>query len=302
MKSTKTLILLLLGMLIAFPPAAMAKRKVRDRNRIVWTARPSKQTGLFTSKNYFVSHGVSINASAMYYFGDVDNEGVAFSGGFNKENMSYGGSLQFAYLLPAGNHCNMRFGLMGGTLNGNNKAKFDLLDPPRDDYRKFKSILIQPSVGVEYYPFSTIGLYLYGGISLSASIITNYEFYYMARHEGTSEKTREAVSGSTVGFLPMVQLGIGYSWALTPAWTLSAEIMLQEGVIDTHYMNLDAWPLAASQNTAGVELGNSFGTYTDRYGKEHIHWNDGWFQVGISVAYRWRTCEHCRILNYRHTK
>jgi hypothetical protein len=100
----------------------------------------------------------------------------------------------------------------------------------------------------------------------------------------------------------MVQLGIGYSWALTPAWTLSAEIMLQEGVIDTHYMNLDAWPLAASQNTAGVELGNSFGTYTDRYGKEHIHWNDGWFQVGISVADRWRTCEHCRILNYRHTK
>lgn len=300
MKSTKTLVLLLLGMLIAFPPAAMAKRKVRDR--MVWTARPNKHTGLFTSKNYFVSHGVSLSANAMYYFGDVDNEGVAFSGGFNKENMSYGGSLLFAYLLPVGNHCNMRFGLMGGTLNGNNKAKFDLLDPPRDDYRKFKSVLFQPSVGVEYYPFSTIGLYLYGGVALTASIITNYEFYYMARHEGTSQKTREALSGSTVGFLPMVQLGIGYSWALTPAWTLSAEIMLQEGVIDTHYMNLDAWPLAASQNTAGVELGGSFGTYTDRYGKQQIHWNDGWFQVGVTVAYRWRTCEKCRYINYGHMK
>ena len=289
-------------MLIAFPPAAMAKRKVRDRNKLVWTARPNKHTGLFTSKSYFVSHGVSLNANGMYYFGDVDNEGVAFSGGFNKENMSYGGGLVFAYLLPVGNHCNMRFGLMGGTLNGNNKAKFDMLAQPRDDYRKFKSVLFQPSVGVEYYPFSTIGLYLYGGVAFTTSIITNYEFYYMARHEGSSQKTREAVSGSTVGFLPMIQLGIGYSWALTPAWTISAEIMIQEGVVDTHYINLDAWPLAASQNTAGVNLGGSFGTYIDRYGKEQIHWNDGWFQVGITVAYRWRTCEKCRYLNYGHIK
>jgi hypothetical protein len=78
---------------------------------------------------------------------------------------------------------------------------------------------------------------------------------------------------------------------------MGAEIMIQEGLIDTHYMNLDAFPLAPSQNSDGVALGNSFGKWTDRYGKEHIHWNDGWFQVGLTVTYHWRNCEHCRILN-----
>ena len=78
---------------------------------------------------------------------------------------------------------------------------------------------------------------------------------------------------------------------------MGLEVMIQEGLIDTHYMNLDAFPLAKSQNGDGVELGNSFGKWTDRYGKEHIHWNDGWFQVGLTVTYHWRSCEHCRIIN-----
>ena len=52
----------------------------------MWTKKTSRQTGLYTTKNYFVSHGVGVTASAMYYFGDVDNEGVAFNGGFNLDN------------------------------------------------------------------------------------------------------------------------------------------------------------------------------------------------------------------------
>ena len=276
--------------LLALPVLAMAQP---GKQRIVWTKKPCSQTGLYTAKNYFVSHGVTIGASAMYYFGDVDNEGVAFTGGFNKDNVSYGGGLAFSYNLPAGNHCNMRFGLMGGTLNGNNKVKFDNLDQPRDDYRKFSSILIQPSVGVQYYPFSQAGFYLYGGLAVSASIITNYEFWYY-QHQ---VRQPEPLTGKTFGILPMVQLGLGYSWRLAESWIMSAEIMVQEGLIDTHYMNLDAWPLAASQNSEGIALGNSFGKWTDRYGKEHIHWNDGWFQVSISVTYQWHNCEQCRILN-----
>ena len=284
--------LLFVIVLLALPMAVMAKS---GHKRVVWNSKASSRTGLYTTKNYFVSHGVSIGVNAMYYFGDVDNEGVAFKGGFNKNNVSYGGGLNFTYNLPAGNHCNLKFGLMGGTLNGNNKVKFNNLSDPRDDYRKFSSILIQPAVGVQYYPFSNAGFYLYGGLAVTGSIITNYEFYYY-RSEG-SQKVRDKLEGSTFGILPMVQLGIGYSWRLTESWIMSAEIMLQEGLIDTHYMNLDAWPLAASQNSAGVELGNSFGKWTDRYGKEHIHWNDGWFQVGITVTYQWRNCEHCRIIN-----
>jgi len=287
-------IFIVLSFLFVVPVWVHAREGHRD---IAWTSKANRQTGLYTTRNYFVSHGVSIGAGAMYYFGDVDNEGVAFTGGFNKENMSYGGLLSFAYNMPMGNHCNLRISLMGGTLNGNNKVKFDNLELPRDDYRKFKSILIQPAVGVQYYPFTGAGFYIYGGVAVAASIITSYEFWDYIKVEGQTERQRTKIEGSTFGILPMVQVGLGYSWRLSSSWTLSAELMLQEGLIDTHYMNLDAWPLAASQNSLGVDLGNSFGKWTDRYGKEHIHWNDGWFQVGITVTYQWRNCEHCRILN-----
>jgi len=125
----------------------------------------------------------------------------------------------------------------------------------------------------------------------------------MARHPGTSTKTREAVTGKTYGILPMIQLGLGYSWRLADSWTMSAEVMVNEGLVDTHYMNLDAWPLASSQNSVGVELGGSFGKWMDSDGNLHIRWNDGWFQVGISVTYHWSNCEHCRLINnYQNIK
>ena len=291
MNNRSQITLLLAIAFLVMPLVAMAQEYVPKR--VVWRSKPGSSTGLYTTHNYFVSHGVSLNASALYYFGDVDNEGVAFSGGFNKENLSYGGGLQFAYNLPAGNHCNIRFGLMGGTLRGNNKVKLDNLDLPRDDYRKFQSFFIQPAVGVQYYPFSQAGFYIYGGLAATFSIITNFEFWYYQQHV----RQPEPLTGKTYGLLPMVQLAIGYSWRLSDSWTMSAELMVQEGLIDTQYMNLDAFPLDPSQNSKGVALGNSFGKWTDRYGKEHIHWNDGWFQLGITVSYHWRNCEHCRVLN-----
>ena len=290
---TKIILVLVLAWLM-IPWQVMGKSL--DRKKKIWSQQPSKEYGLYTVKNYFVSHGVNINVNALYYFGDVDNEGVAFNGGFNLDNLSVGGSFLMAYNLPTGNYCNLRFALMGGTLRGNNELKFKTLDPPRDDFRKFSSILIQPAVGVQYYPFIRAGFYLYGGIAFTASIIRDYEFYYnTSRSDGG--KDRHFLQGKTFGLLPMVQLGLGYSWRLTESWVMSAEVMLQEGLIDTHYLNLDAWPLAKSQNSDRVELGNSFGTYTDRYGKQQLHWNDGWFQIGLTVTYQWNTCEHCRILN-----
>lgn len=272
-------------------------------NYVVWTKKPIHRTGLYTSHNYFVAHGVSVNGSALYYFGDVDNEGVAFNGGFNVNNLSLGGGLQFAYNLPAGNHCNLRFGFLGGTLRGNNELKFSTLKEPRDDYRKFQSILLEPSFGVQYYPFSNAGFYLYGGVAMTASIINNYEFYYYKRVTGKSDKVRTLLQGKTFGLLPMVQLGLGYSWRLTDSWSMSAEMMIQEGLVDTHYFNLDGWPMAGGQNKDGAELGGTSLTYVNRYGQQSLHWNDGWFQIGLTVTYHWRNCEHCRLLNnYHHVR
>ena len=280
-------ILSLIGILLIFSPLAQARP---GRDRVVWTQKANNRTGLYTTKNYFVSHGVSLSFAGMYYFGDADNEGVAFHGGFNPKNLSLGGGLGINYTLPLGNHCNMRFGAMGGTLRGDNTAKFQSLPEPREDYRKFHSWFIQPAVGVEYYPFSQAGFFIYGGLAVTASIIDKFEFYYYS-HQVIQEKP---LTGKTYGILPMVQVGLGYTWQLAEGWTLSLEAMVHEGLVDAHYMNLDAFPLDASQNSEGVALGSVGGKWTDANGVEHIHWNDGWFQVGFTISYRWRNCETCR--------
>lgn len=285
--------------LILGAPLAHAKP---GKDRVVWMKKPGEK-GLYTTKNYFISHGVGLTAAAMYYFGDVDNEGVAFHGGFNPHNLSLGGGFTFFYNIPAGNHCNIRFSLLGGTIGGNNELKFQSLPEPRDDYRSFSAVLIQPAVGVQYYPFSRAGLFLYGGLGVSGSIITNYQFYRYANQPGHSEKVRELLEGKTYGILPMIQLGLGYSWRLTESFSLSAEIMIQEGIVDQHYMNLDAYPLAKSQNGQHVEMGGTNGKWVDKEGKEHLAWNDGWFQAGITLTYHWRNCEYCRMINnYYNTK
>ena len=276
--------------------ASLAQAKGAN-DRVIWTKKPGAH-GLYTTKNYFVSHGVGLTAAAMYYFGDVDNEGLAFHGGFNMHNLSLGGGFTFMYNVPAGNYCNIRFGLLGGTIGGNNELKFSKLAEPRDDYRKFDAVVIQPSVGVQYYPFSNAGLFLYGGIGVSASIITNYQFYrYVSQPSG---KVRDLLEGKTYGILPMLQLGIGYSWRLTQSLALSAEIMVQEGLVDQHYMNLDAYPLAKSQNSKNAEMGGTSGQWVDKDGNKHLAWNDGWFQAGITITYLWRNCEYCRMINNYH--
>ena len=282
------IIILLVGLLWGW----MGLEARPGSSRVVWTQQANSGTGLYSTRNYFVAHGVSLNASCLYYYGDADNEGIAFNGGFNIKNLSLGGGLQFSYNMPVGNCCNMRFGLMGGTLQGNNKEKFDELPQPRDDYRSFHSYLVQPSVGVEYYPFTKAGLYLYAGFGFTISIIDQYQYYHSMTIN--NEKKYVTLEGSSYGFLPMAQLGFGYSWSLAESWVLSLEVMGQQGLVDAHYMNLDAYPMAAGQNKYGVEKGGITGTWTDREGKKHLYWTDGWFQVGLTISYRWRNCEYCR--------
>ena len=296
MKNKVLFISIFAAIVLVVVPTVEAKQGF---DNIVWSKRPGRG-GLYTTQNYFISHGVSVSAFAMYYFGDVDNEGLAFNGGFNLNNLSLGGGIYFAYQMPAGNHCNLRFSALGGTIRGNNELKFNSLADPRDDYRRFNAIVAQPSVGVQCYPFSNAGLYLYGGVAVTASIITDYQFYYYKRVG--SQKERTLLQGKTYGILPMIQLGLGYSWKLSSSWSLSAELMIQEGLIDLHYLNLDGWPMAPGQNSDGAALGGPSFTYEDRYGNTKLHWNDGWFQLGLTLTYQWRNCETCRLNTYQHIK
>lgn len=70
--------------------------------------------------------------------------------------------------------------------------------------------------------------------------------------------------------------------------------------MDTYYANLDAYPLAASQNNLGIQKGTSWQKWRDPSGKWRPHWSDGWFQLGITVTYQWRNCESCHLINNFH--
>ena len=278
-------ILLLAGWLLSGSLAHAAG----GRSDIVWRGTASRRTGLYTTQNYFVSEGISASVSGLYYYGDIDNVGFIFNGGIN--NRSLGMSVSAAYNMPIGNMCNLRFGLLGGSLQGNNKDKFKSLDKPRSDYKRFYSYLLEPSVGVQFYPFTRAGLYLYGGLALAFSYIYHYRFYYYDEASSIKE-----VHGSTYGILPIVQLGVGYTWRLTEGWSLGVEFMIQEGLIDSYYANLDGLPMDKSQNVDGVQIGSGAGVW-ERSSKKEMRWNDGWYQLGLTVTYHWRTCEHCRFIN-----
>ncbi len=284
------IIFILCGLALS-PLSVHAQRYEKEvkNPRIMWTRQPNSGSGLYTTRNYFVAPGVSFSAGALYYYGDVDNIGLPFNGGFNVKNL--GGGFSFSYQHPISRHCNLRVGLMGGLLGGDNTAKLQALPDTlrRDDYRKFQSVLVQPYVGVQYYPFSQAGFYLYGGVGFTASIITSYDFKI--------QDSEQHLKGSTYGLLPMVQLGLGYSWLLSTSWSMSAEIMVQQGLCDEYYWNLDAYPLAASQSSSGQNYGTGGTSYKGSDGKLHHKWSDGWFQVGITVTYQWRNCETCRTIN-----
>ena len=293
MRKTEIIRLLLMLCGIYAGTMCMYAQKVEKEKKLpepVWTKNANRGTGLYNTRNYFVAPGVSLSGYAFYYYGDVDNVGGPFSGGFNVRSLK--GGATFAYQHPISNHCVLRVGLLGGMLSGDNTRTLNALRPDstkRDDYKKFESIIIQPFAGVQYYPFSQAGFYLYGGVGLTASIITSFDFIHY--------DTREHLKGSTFGIVPMAQLGLGYSWMLATSWSLSAEIMVQQGLCDEYYFNLDAFPLAATQSSNGQSYGTGGFSYKGSDGKIRHKWTDGWIQAGITITYHWRNCETCKIIN-----
>ena len=83
MKFRTHIALFLVGLFLAasLPLSARNNNKYNtnrySKPRIVWGAKQNRNTGLYSMRNSFVSHGVTLNVSALYFFGDVDNEGRA---------------------------------------------------------------------------------------------------------------------------------------------------------------------------------------------------------------------------------
>ena len=92
-----------------------------------WRSHPNSRNGLYTTRNPSVGQGITLTANALYYYGDVDMLSYAFRYGFQKQNLSLGGSVLFSYLHPLANSANWRFSLSGGYLHGNDSARYEMV-------------------------------------------------------------------------------------------------------------------------------------------------------------------------------
>ena len=231
-------------------------------NKPVWGKKPHQRTGLYSVKNPNIANGVSLNVSALYYYGDVDQLDQAFVHGFQMQNLSFGGGLHFNYAHPMGRFFNWRFSLGAGFLHGNDSTRNKVTEKGELEILgkgKFHSIFGEAAAGLEFYPLPRAGFYIYAGLGINVSYI-NYEFY-------------KYPAGNTVSVLPMLPLEIGYNFYLGSSCFLGISIGVHQGLLDMGNANLDAWPL---QSTSVFQ------------------WGDGYFVAGISFAYRWRNCEVCR--------
>ncbi len=259
--------ILILALAILIPSLANAAKPIKkSRADVVWTKAVNRHTGLYTQRNSAIANGLTISANALYYYGDVDKRGIAMNGGFQKQNVTFGGAASFAYTMPAGKHTNWRFGINVGTLKGDNSTHYE-------SYRKFNSIFGELSAGVEWYPFDAAGFYLYGGVALIYSYV-HYDY--------------KSASGITNSFLPVIPLEIGYDFKIGRSFGLKLNFSVHQGIIDTPICNLDGYPMNASQNSAGVAFGRGGGN----------KWADGFFQIGLSFTYRWHNCEACRLYRW----
>ncbi len=267
--------LVLLGLWIVLwlstPVASYGRTHYSSRGSLVWT-RHTDHYGRYTGRYLYVAKGFNVSLGANYYYGDIDYSGRAFKEGFQPKNLL--GGLTLTYQHPIGPYFNLRSSVGVGALRG----AADSIH--KGQPMSFKSIYLEPSVCVDYYPFAQfleywLGLYVFVGFGANVSVI-NYDF---------GNPPGPHVTGNVVRCLPVVPFGLGWAFPLGRAsgLMLHVEASMHQGVMDTPVMNLDAYPQTKSQN--GVrDYGLSRHADT---GKKTNEWYDGYFQVGLTLSYRW---------------
>jgi len=237
-----------------------------DKGSLVWS-RHKDAHGRYTGTYLYVAKGFNVTFGANYYYGDIDNTGIVFNGGFQKQN--FRGGLTLAYQHPLSAHFNLRSSMAVGFLHGDNSPFGDA------DWKRFQSVYIEPSVGVDYYPVHWLGFYIFAAVGVNLSVI-DYEF---------ANPGNDPVKADVFRTLPMVPFGFGWAIPLgrSSGVMLHVELSAHQGVIDSPTLNLDAYPQTKEQN--GVrDYGRSINPET---GKRTNRWADGYFQAALTLSYRW---------------
>ncbi len=260
----------LVWVLLAAMPMDLAARGNSTSRSLVWTHQTDR-LGRYTGRYLYVAKGINVTFGANYYYGDIDYTGRAFNAGFLKDNFS--GGINLTYQHPLGSYFDLRSSVGAGILRGMADSIY------KGFPMNFQSIYLEPSMCVDYYPFSRLpeywlGLYLFVGIGVNAGFV-HYDF---------GNPPGSHITGDAFRLLPIVPFGIGWAIPMTRAsgLMLHVELSLHQGIFDTPVMNLDAYPQTKSQN--GVR---DYGMSRKNNGKRTNEWADGYFQAALTLSYRW---------------
>lgn len=255
------IVLVLIGMSV---PAMLLGANPQRRYRIVGADRPNS-SGLYGRKGWATGENVSLQLNGLYYYGDAGMRRGTEKTPFLEENIGVSGAV--SYSRPFAAHFRWRVSLSIGMLTGDDSRLYP------DNHRKFNSIFVEPAIGVQYYPFTKAGFYLFAGISLPNSFV-KYDYL--------------GVQGRIYGIVPMIPLELGYDIPLGSNWALSINVAVHQALLDVPICNLDGYPQKGSLNDANLSFGLS----------DQNKFADGYFQVGISVLYSFGLCEPCRVYKW----
>lgn len=285
MKNKKFLFLFLSALMLIMTPNANAKSQKSGGMR--WSSRQNFM-GLYGRNFNQSSHTIAFTIAPAYYAGDVELQGNPLNGykDFFKDpsyqpvegknsfmnNVGAVGAIYYAYRQNS--FIAYRAQLMGGWLHG----YCDFLRVGDDGYgnpethefeREMKSIMMEYSFGVEFYPIPSAGLFIYAGVGGVTSYITRNFNPYLA-----SVNPALNVNDKLWSTVPVIPVGAGYKYT-HEKFTIGVEVIWHPALIDQKGANMDGWESGYKHN--GYEY------YPTK--KDSNKWADSFAHLGVTFAY-----------------
>lgn len=274
------LVLLLPSVLWAVNPAQ------KRRTGLAWSSTQSRQSGLYLRDTGKGLDGWVFSLNALYYYGDVDAQGIIFKDGFRLNNLGASLGVAYEHPIPNSRHFALRYQANLGFLRGNAWE-----DRANDELRynqkvSFYSMFLEPSVGVEWYPSTRAGFYVFAGVAANLCLVND-----AFERQGATTDSDWGHPQLQFSALPMVQIELGYDINFkTCMLRISASV--HQGLIDAYHSNLDGYP----NNYPQVDNGQlAYGT--PQYKPYSMNeWADGYFQIGVGFSWKGNKCEVCRMM------
>lgn len=171
-----------------------------------------------SARKSMVTSSVSVHLKPLYMFSDMDIFKYAFRDPKCARDIGWGGLAEVTYSTPLASHTLLRMGADAGFVGGDASVRQNRCKGP------YNGVFGEAALGVEYYPFKTYGLYLYGGLGLNINNVTVFP----------DEKERRSLH-----VLPICQMEVGYKMHVVGNYYVGVAVSGHVGLVDTPWGNLD---------------------------------------------------------------